>query len=45
MFNTFKESLGRQFGASLDMLENALTLGSETGADQDKKFFILPIIL
>ena len=39
MINTVKESLWRQFGASIDMLKNAITLWPEESWHTNKKFF------
>lgn len=41
MLHTFKESLWKQFGASIDMLQNALTLWQEETWNNDKKFFYM----
>ena len=39
MLNTLKESLWKQFGASIDMLKNAIILWPEENWDAGKKFF------
>ena len=39
MDNEFKQSLWKQFGASIDMLENAITLCPSQLWDTDKKFW------
>ncbi len=39
MNETNKESLWKQFGASIDMLENAITLCTDELWDNDKKFW------
>jgi len=39
MINALKESLWKQFGASIDMLKNAIALWPEEYWDTDKKFF------
>ena len=39
MTNTLKEDLWKQFGASIDMLENAITLCPTGYWDTDKKFW------
>jgi hypothetical protein len=44
MINILKESLWKQFGASIDMLNNAITLWPEEYWDSDKRFFITLII-
>lgn len=39
MLETIKDALWQQFGASLQMIENAINLWPETLWDTDKKFF------
>jgi hypothetical protein len=39
MINILKESLWKQFGASIDMLNNAITLWPEEYWNSDKRFF------
>lgn len=39
MINSFKENLWKQFGASIDMLKNAIILWPEESWDSGKKFF------
>lgn len=39
MKNTFKESLWKQFGASIDMLENAITMCPDELWDTEEKFW------
>ncbi len=39
MLNTLKDNLWTQFGASIDMLENAISLWPEEYWETDKKFF------
>jgi hypothetical protein len=39
MINTLKESLWKQFGASIDMLKNAIMLWPEAYWNTNKKFF------
>lgn len=39
MIQTVKESLWKQFGASIDMLKNAIELWPETSLENDKRFF------
>lgn len=41
MINTIKESLWTQFGASIDMLKNAIMLWPEDYWDKRKKFFYI----
>lgn len=41
MLNTIKESLWTQFGASIDMLENAITSYPEDHWDNNRKFFYI----
>ena len=39
MISTLKESLWTQFGASIDMLKNAITMWPEDSWQSDKRFF------
>ncbi|MBK8554123.1 MAG: hypothetical protein IPL53_24970 [Ignavibacteria bacterium] len=41
MVNTLKESLWKQFGASIDMLKNALIIWPEEHWNSDKKCFYI----
>jgi len=41
MIDLLKESLWQQFGASIDMLKNAITLWPEEYWDSEKKFFYM----
>jgi hypothetical protein len=41
MMNTLKESLWKQFGASIDMLKNAITLWPEEYWNSRKRFFYI----
>jgi DinB family protein len=41
MINTLKESLWKQFGASIDMLKNAILLWPEEDWNTEKKFFYM----
>jgi hypothetical protein len=41
MLNTLKESLWTQFGASIDMLKNAITAYPEDHWDNNRKFFYI----
>lgn len=41
MLNTIKESLWTQFGASIDMLKNAITAYPEDHWDHNRKFFYI----